>query len=30
MANCDCSMMNADTANCMMDMSGKSRAPSAG
>ena len=30
MANCACSMMKADTANCMMDMSGQGRAPSAG
>lgn len=30
MANCDCSMMNTDTGNCMIDISGKSRAPSAG
>lgn len=30
MASCDCSMMKADAANCMMDMSGKRRAPSAG
>lgn len=30
MANCDCPMMKADAANCMMDMSGKRRAPSAG
>ena len=28
-ANCDCSMMKADTSGCMMDMSGKGRAPSA-
>ncbi|MCI1270078.1 MAG: hypothetical protein LKG22_00325 [Sphingobium sp.] len=30
MANCDCSMMKADASDCMMDMSGKGRAPSAG
>jgi hypothetical protein len=30
MANCDCSMMKADASGCMMDMSGKGRAPSAG
>jgi uncharacterized protein YfaQ (DUF2300 family) len=29
MANCDCSMMKADTSGCMMDMSGKGGAPSA-
>lgn len=30
MANCDCSMMKADAAGCMMDMRGKGGAPSAG
>lgn len=30
MANCDCAMMKADTAGCMMDMRGKSAKPSAG
>ncbi|MDF8335486.1 hypothetical protein [Novosphingobium cyanobacteriorum] len=30
MANCDCAMMKADASGCMMDMSGKGRAPSAG
>lgn len=29
MANCDCSMMKADSSGCMMDMVGKGRAPSA-
>lgn len=29
-ASCDCTMMKADAANCVMDMSGKGRAPSAG
>jgi len=29
MANCDCAMMEADHASCMMDMRGKSGAPSA-
>ncbi|RXR30790.1 hypothetical protein [Sphingobium fluviale] len=29
MASCDCSMMKADSANCMMGMSGQRRAPSA-
>lgn len=30
MANCDCSMMKADSADCMMDMSGKRRTSAAG
>lgn len=30
MANCDCAMMKTDASGCMMDMSGKGRAPSAG
>lgn len=30
MANCDCPMMKADASDCMMDMSGKRRAPAAG
>lgn len=30
MANCDCAMMKPDHASCMMDMRGKSGAPSAG
>lgn len=30
MANCDCAMMKADQANCMMNMPGKAGAPSAG
>ena len=30
MANCDCAMMKADASGCMMDMRGKSAAPSAG
>ena len=30
MAKCNCSMMQADASDCMMDMSGKGRAPSAG
>lgn len=29
-ASCDCSMMKADASDCMMDMSGKRRALSAG
>jgi len=29
MASCDCSMMKADASGCMMDMSGKNRAPTA-
>lgn len=29
-ANCDCAMMNADHASCMMNMPGKVGAPSAG
>lgn len=27
MANCDCAMMKADAANCMMDMRGSQTAP---
>lgn len=30
MANCDCAMMQADHAACMMTMPGKAAAPSAG
>ena len=30
MASCDCAMMKADQASCMMNMPGKGRAPSAG
>lgn len=30
MANCDCAMMKADKASCMMNMPGKAGAPSAG
>lgn len=30
MANCDCAMMKADHAACMMNMPGKAGAPSAG
>jgi hypothetical protein len=30
MANCDCAMMQAKAADCMMDMPGKRAAPSAG
>lgn len=30
MANCDCAMMKADHASCMMDMHGKNAKPSAG
>ena len=30
MANCDCAMMKADASGCMMNMPGKTGAPSAG